>query len=104
MHNRSSLLPERNFLGAVPFARQTSGAAVENTGNVMGHSTRTVAVTAERGGVCEDCQIWKKTLSCGKATFRYYQPSHHSWTVANPKVLLQSLFNFKIVNSLKTLS
>lgn len=54
VHNCSSLLPERNFLGAVPFARQTS-LAVENTGNVMGHSGRTVAITAERGEVCEDC-------------------------------------------------
>lgn len=54
MHSCSSLLPERNFLGAVPFARQTS-LAVENTGNVMGHSGRTVAITPERGEVCEDC-------------------------------------------------
>lgn len=54
VHNCSSLLPERNFLGAVPFARQIS-LAVENTGNVMDHSGRTVAVTAQRGGMGEDC-------------------------------------------------
>lgn len=77
MHNCSSLLPERNFLGAVPFARQTS-LAVENTGNVMGHSGRTVAITPERGEVCEDCLTWKKPPNCGKAIFLYcYQPSEY---------------------------
>lgn len=54
VHNCSSLLPERNFLGAVPFVRQTS-LAVANTGNVMDHSGRAVAVTAERGGMRKDC-------------------------------------------------
>lgn len=54
--NCSSLLPERNFLAAEPFARQTS-LAVQNTGNVMGHGggRNSAAVIAEIGGWCEDC-------------------------------------------------